>query len=801
MDALTALAAAQDVYHRYVASGTVEVPTALAALEVYNAWLDVLEPGHPQRQVIGGQAVLVMRGLSAATGDARWLDMAIETGRSVLSAPDNDALLSGLASVLSARSHLTGSLEDIDEAIELRRRALDGYGGNDPDRRASLVANLDIELSARAELMRQPTLEQRFLALQDRVTRYLIDGEASAVLDERVPAEARQLYEIAKRETGGTPIQIANTLAWLHLGRHQALGHPADGPDLPMALRIFESIAGHEPDLLPPDLLTGLDEGGRTGTFEAILAIRRNAVAATPHDHAERVERVNGLVSMLWTRILTTPGTAELDELIALRRGASVDDDSIVPHDLSQALRILYERSGNEADLDEAIDVARRAVAAVSPTAPMRSFLLADLVKALVIRFRSRRDECDLDDAIAFGEQLRAGGARRDQLATVGVALRLRAEITGRTEDLDEAVRIVREAVTADRSLPLDRSQQLSNLSNVLLRRYERVGASGDLDEAIAASSEAAELTLNDADRALYLCNLGAMLQTRFGRRSDWADLDRAVSSGARATALAPPDSPLHTTCLSTLCNTLHVRFRATGEGKDFDWALEIAQQLVAGTPPGHAERARRSSNVASLWTSRFQSTHDVVHLTHAIATARAATDITGSAPPERAMFLLILARALAMSGSTQDSHEALELAREAAQTDSAQTRLRAVAARLWASTAADQADWTTAGDGIREAVTLISSLTGHNLNSTDIEHRLGEFNGLGGEAAAIALNAVGPAEAVCLGEQARAFIWSRQLELRTDLTPVRLVAPELVDSLDSVRAQLGSIDSLHDLL
>ena len=81
------------------------------------------------------------------------------------------------------------------------------------------------------------------------------------------------------------------------------------------------------------------------------------------------------------------------------------------------------------------------------------------------------------------------------------------------------------------------------------------------------------------------------------------------------------------------------------------------------------------------------------------------------------------------------------------------------VAAPLRASTAADQANWATAGDGIHAAATLISSRTGHNLNSTDIEHRLGEYGGLNGEAAAIALNAMEPAEAVSLGEQARGFI------------------------------------------
>lgn len=41
----------------------------------------------------------------------------------------------------------------------------------------------------------------------------------------------------------------------------------------------------------------------------------------------------------------------------------------------------------------------------------------------------------------------------------------------------------------------------------------------------------------------------------------------------------------------------------------------------------------------------------------------------------------------------------------------------------------------------------------------------------------------------------------ARQLELHTDLTSVRIVAPELADRLDGVRAQLESMDPLRDLL
>ncbi|WP_284744155.1 tetratricopeptide repeat protein [Amycolatopsis sp. RTGN1] len=782
-DALAALAAAQDLHNRYVSSGALDVLQAHAALETYGTWLAALPAEHSQRRVIAAQAVLVMRGLTEATDDQRWLDWAINLGKDALDESNDVVLQSCLASVLSARSRLTGSLDDIDEAIELRRRVIDGSAEADADRSAALRSNLAADLRMRAELMQQPTMRQRLEALQDRITRYYIHADTTAILEEPALGGAQALYDIAKRETGGTPVEIALALAELRWARHHALGEPADGPDLPTALRIFGSLAGHDPDLLPEELVTGPLRGSPE-TLKTMAEIRRKVVATTREGHPEHAQRLDGLVSALWMCIHTTAGTSELDELIELRRASSTGDDAVLLNDLGLALRLRFERGGAETDLDEAVDVGRQAVASLPPGLAGRSALLGNLAAALLIRFRTRRAGRDLDEAIAICEE--------HQLPALGIALKLSFEVTGRIEDLDRAIGLARAAVNSERSRPLNRAQQLSNLSNMLLRRYEQFGIVTDLDNAIAAGSEAAELPLNNADRALYLCNLGAMLQTRFIRGGNRADLDCAERAGTQAHTLAPPKSPVHTTCLSTLCNTLHVRALATGADVDFGRAVDAARQLLNATQPRHAERARRLSNVASLLTDRFRSTQDTAHLDDAVAAGREATEIAGIAPPDRARFELILARALTLTERDSDTAEAMTLARQAAQNASTPARLRALGAQLWAGAAADRADWATAREGILTAVSLLPVLVDHSLRRADSEHLLSELTGLSGQVAAIALTTAGSAEALRLTEQTRGLIWTRLLELHTDLARVRQISPALAERLDMVSRELA---------
>jgi tetratricopeptide (TPR) repeat protein len=70
-----------------------------------------------------------------------------------------------------------------------------------------------------------------------------------------------------------------------------------------------------------------------------------------------------------------------------------------------------------------------------------------------------------------------------------------RYERTGRLEDLEEAIRVFREAVEATPPGSPDRPGYLNNLGNGLRARYERTGRLEDLEEAIRVFREAVEAT------------------------------------------------------------------------------------------------------------------------------------------------------------------------------------------------------------------------------------------------------------------------------------------------------------------
>ena len=218
-------------------------------------------------------------------------------------------------------------------------------------------------------------------------------------------------------------------------------------------------------------------------------------------------------------------------------------DRAMYLSNLGAALRTRFERTGERADLDEAVTVGRHAVAATPPTTP------------------TAPDGCPTS-ASPCGSGSSAPAARptwtrrsppagtrwppprrpprpRQCLSNLGVALRTRFERTGDQADLDEAVTAGRHAVAATPPDHPDRAGRLSNLGVALRARFERTGGQADLDEAIAVGRDAVAATPPDhPDRARYLSNLGAALRIRFERTGDQADLDEAIAAGRDAAAV-----------------------------------------------------------------------------------------------------------------------------------------------------------------------------------------------------------------------------------------------------------------------
>ncbi len=224
-------------------------------------------------------------------------------------------------------------------------------------------------------------------------------------------------------------------------------------------------------------------------------------------------------------------------------------------------------------------DRVRRAVA----EEPGGYVMLFELAVALRARFERSRDNADLDEAIETGRQalavLPAGQPDRPAvLSHLAATLRTRFEYSGNRDDLDEAVATAREALAGTEQNARLRPGVLSNLAATLTARSEFTGDLSDLDEAIDAIREVL-VTLPDGhvDRPAVLSNLAAALRSRAERTGD-ADLAEAVGAARAALAAIPAGHSLRAKAQSTLARALHL------SGQHEQAAAELRSVLAART-------------------------------------------------------------------------------------------------------------------------------------------------------------------------------------------------------------------------
>jgi hypothetical protein len=148
--------------------------------------------------------------------------------------------------------------------------------------------------------------------------------------------------------------------------------------------------------------------------------------------------------------------------------------------------------------LAKAIDYHRQSVAACPANHPLRLRYLSNLVGALVDLYDSTGDEAALDEALVHAREVLAAGAVRHpdrpvQLTNLGAALDRKYTATGTTTFIDEAIRCHEEALTASRSDDSRRFLYLSNLAWALLKRDRSNGVRSP--ETGAGLAQAAKLT------------------------------------------------------------------------------------------------------------------------------------------------------------------------------------------------------------------------------------------------------------------------------------------------------------------
>lgn len=422
-------------------------------------------------------------------------------------------------------------------------------------------------------------------------TRWEAHGEI-ADLHEAVDVLQGAITSSSIRSSAG-PYLITN-LVQLHIVRYTELG---DAADLEEALTQLDQLAeapssrgqhgwwhGARAHL---ELMRYACEGQRTQLDAAIDHARRSRTGAPPGSE-EYTSRSGYLASGLHLRYLVTGRKRDLDAAVAALRGR--DDDhatnpdrlatflqerherygdpadgmaarhwaeiaageasrdrpkSPTAHGLAQVLHGRFEITGRLADLDEAVQRHRDALARMHPNAPTYAVVLNNLGVALQDRYIYDGDDADLIEAIAVHEKALAAAPasapdRAGLLHSLAAAVQARAERHGETADVERTVELDEQALAALAPGSPERPEFLANLAASRSLRARHTGRREHADQAIDAFRAAlARLPAHRPQRAHVLHGYARALAERYDRFGMPADRRRAAATHRRAVTAA----------------------------------------------------------------------------------------------------------------------------------------------------------------------------------------------------------------------------------------------------------------------
>ncbi|MEV6634732.1 hypothetical protein AB0M54_28690 [Actinoplanes sp. NPDC051470] len=363
--------------------------------------------------------------------------------------------------------------------------------------------------------------DELLAAVQARVNRYANSGDAEDVLD---PAGVRDAEVLLGSERAATN-EVRHAVGLLFYARHAVLAAVDGEEDMDRAQPLLEPIMDQIPDLV--------EQIGVLGRRPS-QPVRLNPKTAPAIAYGSRP-------------------LGEIDTVIAVTRHAILaadDQTDIVPLRMNQAEahQLRFTRTGEVADLDDAIAIVRSVVADAAT-----SNRLTTLGTFLQLRFAAAGDTGDAEDSIAVMREALDTAAEDDEdrpmyLSNLGRAHLTRyVYVSQDPADLDRALSLIRWAVAATPEGELGRDTRLHALSQAYRMSFARSNDPADLEAALRAIHETVEATIPEhPDRAERILDLGVTHLARHqqsGNRQDAAVVKDAAKQVMRA---VPKDHPLY---------------------------------------------------------------------------------------------------------------------------------------------------------------------------------------------------------------------------------------------------------------
>jgi tetratricopeptide (TPR) repeat protein len=386
-----------------------------------------------------------LRRLVMETGRPEALEEAIAVARRGVNArpregSDQALSLAGLGAALADRCELTHTPDGLDEALACSLEAFDMTPADHPKRQAYLFG-----------LVVQLALKARFSGNPEHLDEAVCLARASA---ESAPARTE------------APVDLILVAALVN--RYQATGTVADLDEAIVLTRAGlartqEDQPGHAhpSGVLSQLLFLRHRQAGAVADLDEAIRHERARLQNPALDRRQRAAVLNALGLLLWDRSRRTRDRDDIEASIALCReavatGIHRSDRAMHLSNLGNVLSARFAYAGRLEDLDEGIEVTRRAVAAsTGREADDLARYLANLTYALIQRYdRTGRPE-DVEEAVSAGRRsvsLVSGSnpERARFLANLGAALRARHASTGNPDDRSAATAADVEASAVD---------------------------------------------------------------------------------------------------------------------------------------------------------------------------------------------------------------------------------------------------------------------------------------------------------------------------------------------------------------
>ncbi|MGW8604434.1 CHAT domain-containing protein [Streptomyces sp. NPDC055893] len=480
---------------------------------------------------------------------------------------------------------------------------------------------------------------------------------------------------------------------------------------------------------------------------------------------------------------------------------------------LGVALRYRHHQTGAASDLKDSFDALILALGELPVSHPGLAIALTNLGGTLQAAYHAQGDPDLLVAAVdQFRKVLAATGPADSRLpqrrSNLVLALLMVHEYTGGHEPLHEAVPLARQA-----AIPGDWSgghlsaqtdvYSAGALGAALVRRGDLLHEASDFTEAVDVLRRAAALPAEgDPELPDLLKLLADAYFARYDAFGDPADLEAATATAQRMLSLPHIYSSDEVECLTQLAR---FRMRAVARSApastrsrraELDAVVSVRRRLVSLTGPDAFDAAARAVGLSEALHKRYRLTGDPQDLTDALALTGAAVLDERAGEHDRLASLRLYAELLTdqarRDGDPAGLRQAMALWKVTAASPLLTPEARVQDARLRAKTAAGLGDWSEATDALTGAVALLPQLAWHGTGWSSRENVLEGLAGLASDAAACAIRADRPREALTLLERGRSVLWRQVLHFRADLTALREEHPELVRDLEETREAMG---------